>query len=148
MFLATLLFFRFGSHVSGDKEVLRKILVNNNSYVGKIFFFSFFNFYYLSLNKIISRFICKHRANFKMIVDIRLDWQTYFIDPRIEKLVDLNVYIGDPFPLLNEDTNEDSVEAKVDGPLIRITLGEHHGVRSDVPFNIKTKQMVCNIYLQ
>ncbi|XP_065665314.1 deleted in lung and esophageal cancer protein 1 isoform X4 [Hydra vulgaris] len=101
---------RFGSHMSGDKEVLRKIFVNNKSYV-----------------------------------DIRLDWKTYRIDPTDNKYIDLNVFIGNPFPLLNEELavkdNIKETELKSNEHLIRVIIGEHVGVQSDLPFNIKTKQM-------
>merc|ERR1719354_924892 len=42
------------------------------------------------------------RINNTSHCDITLDWQTYVVLPHDKQLIDLNVYIGDPYPILDE----------------------------------------------
>ncbi|NWQ80071.1 DLEC1 protein, partial [Columbina picui] len=48
------------------------------------------------------------RLNNPTPFDIRLDWQTYNEDKDDTKLVDLLLFFGDPFPLMDVDENETS----------------------------------------
>lgn len=41
-----------------------------------------------------------------MVTDIRVDWETYNIDPNDRKLLDLVVAFGGAFPLKDADGNE------------------------------------------
>lgn len=81
-------------------------------------------------------------------IDIRLDWETFVIDPSDEQLIDLSCYFGNPFPLLDQNGVEvvdDEDYGQTDQEqesLIKIILSEHQGQKSTLPFNIINKQMV------
>lgn len=62
--------------------------------------------------------------------------------PRDDKLIDLDVFIGNPFPTYDEKNEEIIDENLMNEPLIKVVLDEHHGQKSDVPFSILDKQVV------
>lgn len=85
------------------------------------------------------------------ILDIRLDWSTFVIEPSDDQLIDLNCYYGNTFPLIDQDGNEvveeddEFVETRTDvgeESLIKINLKEHQGQKCSIPFNINNRQMV------
>lgn len=81
------------------------------------------------------------RINNTSHVDIRLDWETFVIDPEDNQLIDFNVYIGDAFPLYDENGDE-VCEMTTADQLIRVSLAEHYGKRTDAPFKVDTPQVV------
>ena len=93
--------------------------------------------------------------------ELQVDWRTFNILQEDGQLVDLVSYIGEPFPRetrgaaprprLSLDSLDDSVfqhegtsddDIAGEGPLVRVHLRSHEGVRSDKPFDIHPKQMV------
>lgn len=63
------------------------------------------------------------------------------IDPCDEQLVDLNVYISDPFPAYDENGNE-VIDAEKNEPLVKVMLSEHYGKCVESPFKVETPQVV------
>uniref|UniRef100_A0A8D2LHT7 DLEC1 cilia and flagella associated protein n=1 Tax=Varanus komodoensis TaxID=61221 RepID=A0A8D2LHT7_VARKO len=102
--------------------------------------------------------------------DIRMDWESYNQDKDDDKLVDLLVFYGEPFPIKEPDSNEievlweaetllektscasdSSPEEISDGAfsqsptsrkIISVVIRPHEGVPSDYPFCITPKQVV------
>lgn len=77
-------------------------------------------------------------------LDIRLDWQSFVIIPNDDKLLDLNIYIGEPFPQM-ENGEEIVCEEEMRSKPFTVTINEHQGERSDIPFSVITKQVVSRL---
>ncbi|XP_063116390.1 deleted in lung and esophageal cancer protein 1 isoform X2 [Cavia porcellus] len=101
--------------------------------------------------------------------DIRLDWETYVPEDKADKLVELRVFYGPPFPLKDQAGNEivcpekpknssllgllsPSSVSEVEGQssasdgatehIISVILQEHEGVPAHHLFSVSPKQMV------
>uniref|UniRef100_A0A8D0DPN9 DLEC1 cilia and flagella associated protein n=1 Tax=Salvator merianae TaxID=96440 RepID=A0A8D0DPN9_SALMN len=103
--------------------------------------------------------------------DIRMDWESYNQDKDDDKLVDLLVFYGAPFPLKDLDGNEINILWEAEEPsdylssnsedseggssdsevtwrpltfkkIISVVIRPHEGVPSDYPFCITPKQVV------
>ena len=73
-----------------------------------------------------------------------MDWQSFVLIPNDDKLLDLNVYIGEPFPQM-ENGEEIVCEEEMRNKPFTVTINEHQGERSDIPFNVITKQVVSRL---
>ena len=73
-----------------------------------------------------------------------MDWQSFVLIPNDDKLLDLNVYIGEPFPRM-ENGEEIVCEEEMKNKPFTVTINEHQGERSDIPFNVITKQVVSRL---
>ena len=73
-----------------------------------------------------------------------MDWQSFVLIPNDDKLLDLNVYIGEPFPQM-ENGEEIVCEEEMKNKPFTVTINEHQGERSDIPFNVITKQVVSRL---
>ena len=73
-----------------------------------------------------------------------MDWQSFVLIPNDDKLLDLNVYIGEPFPQM-ENGEEIVCEDEMKNKPFTVTINEHQGERSDIPFNVITKQVVSRL---
>uniref|UniRef100_A0A7M4E4Z3 DLEC1 cilia and flagella associated protein n=1 Tax=Crocodylus porosus TaxID=8502 RepID=A0A7M4E4Z3_CROPO len=101
------------------------------------------------------------RLNNPTPFDIRMDWETYNQEPDSEKLVDLLVFYGTPFPLKDIDGNEvesststsetkdggrsdseDCSQATATKKIISVIIQAHEGVPSDHPFCVTPRQIV------
>ena len=85
------------------------------------------------------------RINNTSHCDVRVDWQTFIVDRDDDHLIDLKVYIGDPFPILDENGNECESENHVpidNNKFISVLMEEHSGNRSNVPFSIPNTQVL------
>ena len=78
----------------------------------------------------------------KISLDIRLDWKTFIISPNDHKLIDLNVYYGNPFPTLDENGKEIVDDVSLEEQLIKVVLEEHHGNEVNALFSILNTQLV------
>ena len=56
----------------------------------------------------------------------------------------MNVYIGEPFPQM-ENGEEIVCEEEMKNKPFTVTINEHQGERSDIPFNVITKQVVSRL---
>ncbi|XP_054479162.1 deleted in lung and esophageal cancer protein 1 [Anoplopoma fimbria] len=80
------------------------------------------------------------RINNPTMFDIRMDWETYNIDPNDHKLVDLVVAYGDAFPVKDADGNEMLSEA------LRISGGnvQPSWMRNTTPGSGGTSSSLCS----
>ncbi|XP_036370399.1 deleted in lung and esophageal cancer protein 1-like [Octopus sinensis] len=93
------------------------------------------------------------------VFDIRIDWRVYNFCEDDQQIIDLNLFYGDPFPLL-EPNGKEIVSAHTDVPkndsseesaansegqrerILNITCSPHIGISSDDPFHVMPKQMI------
>ena len=70
-----------------------------------------------------------------------------------DQLIDLDCYFGQPFPLLDTNGDEivggDSLDDVCGGGsgLVKCIIKEHEGQRTENPFKVVNRQMVCLIIL-
>ena len=81
-----------------------------------------------------------------VLSDIRLDWETYNIEPDDDQLLDLLVFVGRPLPVLKDGLEvEPTVDQQEEDeqPFIQVKLREHEGKSSNRPFEVTPSQQVC-----
>ncbi|CAI9741831.1 Hypothetical predicted protein [Octopus vulgaris] len=123
---------------------------------GSFFLFSFrFGFYIAGMKP-----VCRNVKIYNnSVFDIRIDWRVYNFCEDDQQIIDLNLFYGDPFPLL-EPNGKEIVSAHTDVPkndsseesaansegqrerILNITCSPHIGISSDDPFHVMPKQMI------
>lgn len=88
------------------------------------------------------------RINNTSPFDIRLDWESYHIQPQDTQLLDMLVFIGQPLPVFKDGEEvvpavkeEDSYKAE-ETPFIQVKLREHDGTCSSRPFDATPRQQI------
>lgn len=64
-------------------------------------------------------------------------------DVNDDQLIDVDLWLGDPFPLV-VGTKEVESDESFSKPLVGVTIGEHVGVRDNVPVAIQPAQLVSS----
>ena len=80
--------------------------------------------------------------------DIRLDWESYNILPQDNQLLDMLVFVGQPFPVIQDGqevvpaVQEQDCYLCEEKPFIQVKLREHEGARANRPFEVTPSQQV------
>jgi hypothetical protein len=76
-------------------------------------------------------------------IDVRVDWHMFCSpDDDDDQLIDVNLLLGDPFPLILGAKEVESDES-LQQPLVGVNISEHIGTRADIPVTIQPSQCVC-----
>ncbi|XP_065830751.1 deleted in lung and esophageal cancer protein 1-like [Oscarella lobularis] len=76
--------------------------------------------------------------------DIRLDWSMFSTSDSAfdDQLIDMNFWLGDPFPLVLPSGKAVESVASLDNDLLRVDVKNHEGNKdADLPFTVEPKQM-------
>jgi hypothetical protein len=81
-------------------------------------------------------------------IDVRVDWHMFCSpDDDDDQLIDVNLLLGDPFPLILGAKEVESDES-LQQPLVGVNISEHIGTRADIPVTIQPSQCAVPCYGQ